>query len=67
VQAPLPSLPPHVVGRALPADPVGFARGLFAALHALDDAGVTRLFVEAPPDDEPWLAVADRLRRAATR
>jgi L-threonylcarbamoyladenylate synthase len=52
---------------ALPDDAAGFGRALYAALHALDDAGVAAIFVELPPDDEAWLAVADRLRRAAAK
>ena len=49
----------------LPADVGGYAAGLYAALHALDDAGVTRILVEALPASAEWLAVRDRLRRAA--
>jgi L-threonylcarbamoyladenylate synthase len=48
----------------LPADPEGYASLLFAALHALDDAGAAVIVVEAVPDEEPWLAVRDRLTRA---
>jgi L-threonylcarbamoyladenylate synthase len=50
---------------ALPADPEGYAAGLYAALHALDGAGLDRIVVASPPDAEEWLAVRDRLRRAA--
>ena len=46
-------------------DPVAYAYGLFATLHALDDAGVEAVVVEAVPGDERWWAVADRLRRAS--
>jgi L-threonylcarbamoyladenylate synthase len=49
----------------LPADADGFARGLYAALHQLDDAGCERILVELPPDEPAWSAVHDRLRRAA--
>ena len=51
---------------ALPDDPAGFAAGLYAALHDLDQAGVTQIVVQAPPATEDWLAVRDRLRRAST-
>jgi L-threonylcarbamoyladenylate synthase len=52
--------------RVLPADPVHYAHDLFAALHALDEAGCDVILVEAvPEDDERWWAVADRLRRAS--
>jgi L-threonylcarbamoyladenylate synthase len=51
---------------ALPADAEGYARGLFAALHDADAAGLDALVIEAVPDAPAWWAVADRLRRAAT-
>jgi L-threonylcarbamoyladenylate synthase len=59
-----PARPDAIV---LPDDAVAYGRALYATLHALDDAGVEIIAVEAPPDDEAWLAVADRLRRAAAR
>lgn len=46
-------------------DPVVYAAGLYAALHDLDAAGVERIVVARPPEDDAWLAVRDRLRRAA--
>jgi L-threonylcarbamoyladenylate synthase len=49
----------------LPADPQEYAADLYAALHRLDDAGVATIVVQEPPDTEDWLAVRDRLRRAA--
>lgn len=49
----------------LPDAPEGYARGLFAALHEVDAAGVDLVVIERVPDDPPWLAVADRLTRAA--
>ncbi len=51
----------------LPAEAEGYARGLYAALHLLDDAGCERVLVERPPDGPEWSAVHDRLRRAAYR
>jgi L-threonylcarbamoyladenylate synthase len=48
----------------LPRDPQGYAAGLFAALHALEDAGCQRIVVEKPPLDPEWLAIHDRLSRA---
>jgi L-threonylcarbamoyladenylate synthase len=53
----------HVV--RLPQDAEGYARELYSALHRLDDAGCVRIMVELPPDEPPWNAVHDRLRRAA--
>jgi L-threonylcarbamoyladenylate synthase len=49
----------------LPADPVGYAAALFAALHALDDAGCRTVVLEAVPDAPGWEAVRDRLARAS--
>ena len=59
-----PTRPDAVV---LPDDAVAYGRALYATLHALDNAGAAVIAVESPPDDEAWLAVADRLRRAATK
>ena len=49
----------------LPADAAGYARGLYAALHAVDDAECDVACVELPPDAPEWAGVNDRLRRAA--
>ncbi|MFN3843801.1 MAG: L-threonylcarbamoyladenylate synthase [Rehaibacterium terrae] len=61
----LATLPKGAHGLALPAHPDGYAHGLYAALRELDASGAARLLVERPPDDPRWLAVHDRLRRAA--
>jgi L-threonylcarbamoyladenylate synthase len=59
----LPS--PQVEARVeLPATPDGFAYALYAALRAMDGAGAEAILVEAPPQDDAWLGVNDRLRRA---
>lgn len=50
--------------RCLPADPDGYARGLYAALRELDQAGNEVIVVEAIPAGPAWAAVADRMRRA---
>ena len=49
----------------MPADPAGYARQLFATLHALDQRQLDRIVVDPPPPDEAWQAVRDRLARAA--
>jgi L-threonylcarbamoyladenylate synthase len=46
-------------------DPREYAADLYAALHRLDDAGVATIVVQEPPDTEDWLAIRDRLHRAA--
>ena len=53
----------HVV--VLPSNPEGYARGLYAALHELDEAALSRIFVESVPSGERWDAVRDRVTRAA--
>lgn len=49
----------------LSADPREYAADLYAALHRLDDAGYATIIVQEPPRTEDWLAVRDRLSRAA--
>ena len=63
--ASLEVVPDRLVVRTMPADSPGYAAHLYAALHALDDAGVSRIVVDLPPEGDEWLAVRDRLRRAA--
>jgi len=46
-------------------DRAGYAHDLYAHLRALDAARVDLILVEAPPQDDAWLAVNDRLARAA--
>ncbi|MCU0864024.1 MAG: L-threonylcarbamoyladenylate synthase [Planctomycetes bacterium] len=50
--------------RCMPGDAAGYARELYAALHALDSAGCELAYVEQLPVERAWEAVADRLRRA---
>jgi L-threonylcarbamoyladenylate synthase len=47
------------------ADPVQFAHDLYAKLRELDALGRDLILVAAPPEEEAWRAVSDRLRRAA--
>jgi L-threonylcarbamoyladenylate synthase len=57
---------PGLLEVPMPVRPEPYAAMLYAALHSLDDAGVDRILVQLPPDTEEWLAVRDRLRRAAS-
>ncbi|HEY0480238.1 MAG TPA: L-threonylcarbamoyladenylate synthase [Kofleriaceae bacterium] len=50
---------------ALPDDPAGMARGLYAALRDLDAAGINVVIAALPPAVGLGEAVGDRLRRAA--
>lgn len=49
----------------LPNNPLGFGKQLYSRLREIDRFGFDRLLVEAPPQDEAWWAVNDRLSRAA--
>lgn len=57
----------RVVVRCLPQDPEGYAHALFAAFYDADEASADVVVVEAVPGDASWWAVADRLRRAASK
>lgn len=60
-------LPTEVVVFAMPCSAEDYARQLYAVLRDADQAGCTRLLVERPPAEPDWLAVHDRLNRAASR
>lgn len=47
-------------------DADGFARHLYAALHAADASGASAVLMIRPPADPAWSAVSDRLHRAAS-
>jgi L-threonylcarbamoyladenylate synthase len=50
--------------RVLPAEPAGYAYGIYAALRAMDLVKADVILVETPPDTAEWLGVNDRLRRS---
>ena len=56
---------PGLTWIAAPADAEGYAQALYANLRALDAAGADVMVVERPPAQPHWLAVLDRLTRAA--
>jgi L-threonylcarbamoyladenylate synthase len=60
-------LPPGVDVVVMPDGPDAYAAQLYAVLHALDGKGVTQIIVDEVPADEAWLAVRDRLQRAAVQ
>ena len=51
----------------LPGEPEGYAQQLYAGLRELDGAKCDEIVVETVPDIPEWLAVRDRLKRAATK
>jgi len=55
----------NMVWIAAPADAAGYAHDLYANLRALDHAGCDAILVEQPPEDAEWIAIRDRLNRAA--
>lgn len=52
---------------AMPDDAEVYARELYATLRKLDTAKFDVLLLETPPQAAHWLAVNDRVKRAATR
>lgn len=57
---------PQAAGQCeLPADPEGYAYGLYAALRAMDAIGADLILIESPPQHSAWQGINDRLRRAA--
>ena len=56
---------PNLAWHAASADPARFAHDLYAALREFDAAACDLILVAAPPADDAWRALADRLRRAA--
>lgn len=60
------SAPADVVLVWLPENVGQYSARLYAALHALEAAGIERIVAALPPDDPAWLAVRDRLARAST-
>jgi L-threonylcarbamoyladenylate synthase len=67
VLAPTPQAISHdlVAWKQSSAEPAGFAHDLYASLRELDALGCVRILVQQPPAGENWLAINDRLRRAA--
>lgn len=50
----------------MPSDSAAFGSCLYAKLHDMDQANVTHIVLDLPPDEEHWLAIRDRLRRASS-
>jgi L-threonylcarbamoyladenylate synthase len=58
--------PPQVAAHvAMPTDPEGYGRALYAALREFETLELQALVVDLPPETPPWCAVHDRLFRAA--
>lgn len=50
----------------MPREAGQYATALYAELHRMNAAGVDRIVVAAIPEDPQWLAIRDRLQRAAS-
>jgi L-threonylcarbamoyladenylate synthase len=57
----------HVDVMVLADEPASFAHDFYRALRALDDRGYLNIYVQSLPESPEWLAVRDRLGRAACR
>ncbi|KAF0813187.1 Threonylcarbamoyl-AMP synthase [Andreprevotia sp. IGB-42] len=56
---------PDLPRQQLPDDPVDYARQLYATLRRFDRLGFDELLLEAAPQAAEWLAIQDRVTRAA--
>ncbi|HWV57658.1 MAG TPA: L-threonylcarbamoyladenylate synthase, partial [Longimicrobiales bacterium] len=56
---------PGVRAIVMPSEPHAYAARLYAALHELEDERCDAIFIEDVPGDDTWLAIRDRLSRAA--
>lgn len=50
----------------MPQNSAKYAARLYAVLHEMDVNTISRILVETPPTTAEWLAIRDRLQRAAT-
>jgi len=50
----------------MPDEPAAFAAAIYATLHAMDHRDLDRIICDMPPATEPWHALQDRLKRAAS-
>jgi L-threonylcarbamoyladenylate synthase len=56
---------PGMTWMSAPAEPEGYAHALYANLRELDASHADLIVVESPPQRPEWMAVLDRLTRAA--
>ncbi len=54
----------HLTWYTMPAEPISYAHELYSTLRAADAQKSTIILVEAVPEQEAWLAVKDRLKKA---
>jgi L-threonylcarbamoyladenylate synthase len=63
----IPSAPGFGHVSVVPHDAEAYARALYGELHRCDGEGAQLIVAESPPATSEWQAIADRLRRAASR
>lgn len=56
--------PQHVITRKMSTNKDCYARELYQALHELDATNPDKIFVQAPPQDDAWADIWDRLSKA---
>lgn len=56
---------PGLVWIVAPPGAQGYAHDLYGNLRRLDEAGCDTILIEEPPQDPQWVAIKDRLMRAA--
>src|SRR5262245_12775603 len=57
----------NLIVEIMPSAPESYAARLYDALHRLDSQNLDYIIVTRPPSEPEWLAIHDRLRRAAGR
>ena len=63
--SPLPASADTLTALPMPAEATAYASRLYRTLYNADKLAVSAIWCELPPTGEAWLAVHDRLRRAA--
>jgi L-threonylcarbamoyladenylate synthase len=56
----------HHLQVQMPHDPVAYGARLYAVLHELDALNLPEIVVQAPPREDEWETIWDRLRRATS-
>jgi L-threonylcarbamoyladenylate synthase len=56
---------PYVTWHVMPTDPKNYGQQLYAQLRNIDHLGFDLIIIEELPNENTWLAIRDRLNRAA--
>lgn len=62
---PMPKIPATCISLTMPDNAVKYGCSLYRALYQADKLGAEAIWCELPPQQEAWLAIHDRLRRAS--